>query len=259
MLSLTQIQSYYPDNLKQFSKGVLREYLQYKILDLIFQHKHGSKLSFIGGTALRIIHENQRFSEDLDFDNFGLKIEEFEEVTEFVKQGLQQEGFEVEMQNVYKGAYHCKIRIPKLLFENKLVSMETEKFLILIDTVPHHFDYTPDKVILNKFDVFTTVNVTPISLLLSQKIFAVFGRNRAKGRDFFDLIFLFGKNIQPNYDYLQAKIGVDNSVDLKAKLIEKCQTLNFVELNQDVRPFLFNPSDRRVEMFVEYLETLGKK
>jgi predicted nucleotidyltransferase component of viral defense system len=256
MLSLPQIQSYYPVALQQFSKGILREYLQYKILDLIFQHKHGSKLSFIGGTALRIIHENNRFSEDLDFDNFGLKVEEFEEVTEFVKQGLEREGFEVQMQNVYKGAYHCKIRIPKILFENKLATMETEKFLILIDTVPHYFDYTPDKVILNKFDVFTTVNVTPISLLLSQKIFAVFGRNRAKGRDFFDLIFLLGKSVQPNYEYLQTKIGVDNPIDLKAKLIEKCKTLDFKELARDVQPFLFNPNDKRVEMFVEYLQGL---
>lgn len=256
MLSLPQIQSYYPATLQQFSKGILREYLQYKILDLIFQHKHGSKLSFIGGTALRIIHENNRFSEDLDFDNFGLKVEEFEEVTEFVKQGLEREGFEVEMQNVYKGAYHCKIRIPKILFENKLATMETEKFLILIDTVPHHFDYTPDKVILNKFDVFTTVNVTPISLLLSQKIFAVFGRNRAKGRDFFDLIFLLGKNVQLNYEYLQTKIGVDNPIDLKTKLVEKCKTLDFKELASDVQPFLFNSNDKRVEKFVQYLETI---
>jgi len=62
MLSLTQIQSYYPANLQQYSKGVLREYLQYKILDLIFQTPLAFKLSFIGGTALRIVYENSHFS-----------------------------------------------------------------------------------------------------------------------------------------------------------------------------------------------------
>ncbi|MEI6728316.1 MAG: nucleotidyl transferase AbiEii/AbiGii toxin family protein [bacterium] len=256
MLSLTQIQSYYPTNLQQFSKGLLREYLQYKILDLIFGHKYGSKLSFIGGTALRIIHGNSRFSEDLDFDNFGLQAEEFEDITVAVKKGLELEGFVVEMQNVYKGAYHCKIRIPKILFENNLASMEAEKFLILIDTVGHYFEYIPEKIIINKFDVFTTINVTPLSLLLSQKIFAVFCRNRAKGRDFFDLIFLFGKNIEPNYDYLKVKIGLDNKTELKQKLLEKCLTLDFVQLNQDVQPFLFNPNDTRVEKFVEYFKVL---
>jgi predicted nucleotidyltransferase component of viral defense system len=256
MFSLSQIQSYYPGNLAKYQKGVLREYLQYKILDIIFQTKHAPKLSFIGDTALRIVYENGRFSEDLDFDNFGLSVEEFEEVTESVRKGLEFEGFEVEIQNVYKGAYHCKIRIPKILFENNLATMETEKFLILIDTVPHHFDYKPDKVILNKFDVFTNINVTPISLLLSQKIYAVFGRNRAKGRDFYDLIFLLGKNIHPGYDYLQIKIGVNNPKELKQKLLEKCETLDFTELSQDARPFLFNPNDNRVVNFVDYIKNI---
>jgi hypothetical protein len=34
MLNLDQIQSYYPESLWKFSKGILREYLQYKILNL---------------------------------------------------------------------------------------------------------------------------------------------------------------------------------------------------------------------------------
>ena len=138
------------------------------------------------------------FLEDLDFDNFGLQIEEFEEITKIVKKGLELEGFEVVMQNVYKGAYHCKIGLPKILFENNLATMQTEKFLIIIDTVAHNFEYMPDKVILNKFDVFTTTNSTPLNLLLSQKIYSVFGRNRAKGRDFYDLIFLLDKQLKPD-------------------------------------------------------------
>lgn len=254
MLSLSQIQSYYPNNLKQFSKGILREYLQYKILDYVFQSKFASKISFIGGTALRIVYENSRFSEDLDFDNFNLSVSDFEEITEFVKKSLELEGFEVEMQNVYKGAYHCKIKIPKILFENNLAGMEAEKFLILIDTVSQNFDYEPEKQILNKFDVFTNINVTPINLLLSQKIYAIFGRNRAKGRDFYDLVFLLGKSIKPDYIYLKEKIGVKNATELKEKLLAKCETLDFEQLYFDVKPFLFNPNDRRILQFKEYIK-----
>ncbi|MGI4871815.1 MAG: nucleotidyl transferase AbiEii/AbiGii toxin family protein [Janthinobacterium lividum] len=33
----------------------------------------GRPLLFPGGTCLRIVHGNQRFSEDLDFDNSGLR------------------------------------------------------------------------------------------------------------------------------------------------------------------------------------------
>ncbi len=72
MLDFNQIQFQYPAPLQQFHKGIFREYLQYNILQGIFESKFADKVSFMGGTALRIIHGNNRFSEDIDLDNFGL-------------------------------------------------------------------------------------------------------------------------------------------------------------------------------------------
>ena len=69
MLSLQEIEKYYPEKLKKFKRNILREYLQYKILQIIFNSEYANKLSFLGGTALKIIYDNSRFSEDLDFDN----------------------------------------------------------------------------------------------------------------------------------------------------------------------------------------------
>jgi predicted nucleotidyltransferase component of viral defense system len=77
MISLSQIEQYYPQQLRQFKRNILREYLQYKILEIIFNSRLASKLSFLGGTALRVVHDNTRFSEDLDFDNFKLSEKEF--------------------------------------------------------------------------------------------------------------------------------------------------------------------------------------
>ena len=51
---------------------MLVEYLQYELLDSLFKNKAVAALSFIGGTSIRILHDSPRFSEDLDFDNFGL-------------------------------------------------------------------------------------------------------------------------------------------------------------------------------------------
>ena len=68
MLDLKQVESFYPESLRPFKRNLLREYLQYKILEIIFGSEFGEKLVFMGGTATRIIHENTRFSEDLDFD-----------------------------------------------------------------------------------------------------------------------------------------------------------------------------------------------
>ena len=173
MFSLEQIEQYYPENLRIFKKNILREYLQYKILEIIFNSKLSHKLSFMGGTALRIVYDNHRFSEDLDFDNFGLTKKEFISLAEEIENKLQKEGYLPEIRNVFKGAYRCYIKIPHILFENKISNLLEEKIMIQIDTASHKFDYKPDKKILNKFEIFTQIFVTPLDLLLSQKIYSV--------------------------------------------------------------------------------------
>jgi len=256
MLDLNEIQKYYPENLSAFKKNILREYLQYKILEIIFNTKLAKELSFLGGTALRILFGNTRFSEDLDFDNFGLSEEDFVFLTKEVQKGLEQQGYQVEIRNVFKGAYRCYIKLPKVLFDNKLSSLAEEKITIQIDTAPHDFNYQSDSKILNKFDVFTQINITPIDILLSQKIYAIFNRKRDKGRDFFDTIFLLQKT-KPSYDYLKQKVGIGNGLELKNKLLEYTKELNFDEIVKDVEPFLFSPQDsKRIKMFRKYIEQI---
>lgn len=49
MLTLAQIVQQYPENLRPFKRGILREYLQYKILEIIFASQYARKLVFLGG------------------------------------------------------------------------------------------------------------------------------------------------------------------------------------------------------------------
>jgi len=256
MLSLAEIEKYYPENIRAFKRNILREYLQYKILQIIFNSKYANKLSFLGGTALRIVSDNARFSEDLDFDNFGLKEKEFDEISQLVKKHLELEGYEVEVRNIFKDAYRCYVRIPKLLFDSGLSGYEEEKILIQLDTASHGFRYVPDKVILNKFDVFTEINVTPMDVVLSQKIFAIFNRKVPKGRDFYDAVFLLSKT-KPNYDYLQLKLKIKRKEELKEKILTLENKLDFKELAKDVEPFLFNPADsKKVVLFARYIKNV---
>jgi predicted nucleotidyltransferase component of viral defense system len=257
MLSLNQIKAYYPESLQGFESFMLREYLQFKILEIIFDSPYADKLSFLGGTCLRIVHGNTRFSEDIDFDNFNLQIEDFNTITDIVKRKLELTGYEVEIRNVHKGAYHCYIRFPKLLFNEGLNGNKEEKILIQLDTEPHHFKYTPEKPILNKFDVFTQINSTPKDILLSQKFYAVINRKRNKGRDFFDIVFLLGLGQKPNYDYLHDKVGIKNLIELKSKILDKCAQLDMNEMANDVSPFLFQSNDvKKVLLFAQYIQQI---
>ena len=256
MLSLKNIEQYYPDNQKPFKRNILREYLQCKILEIIFNSKYAQDVVFLGGTALRIIYNNNRFSEDLDFDNLCLTPEQFADLVNEVKRGLEREGYEVEIRNVFKGAYRSYIRIPNVLFDNDMSNLKEEKIMIQIDTVPHVFDYKKDTKILNKFDVFTQIFSTPLDILLSQKIYAALNRSRAKGRDFFDIVFLFPMTM-PNYEYLEKKLGLKSGEGLKEALLTKTADLDFDDLAKDIAPFLINGEDmRKVKLFREYIISL---
>ncbi|MBI2410504.1 MAG: nucleotidyl transferase AbiEii/AbiGii toxin family protein [Candidatus Kerfeldbacteria bacterium] len=256
MLNITEIEQQYPPHLRQFKRHILREYMQYKILRSIFRSPYARQLSFLGGTALRIVYNNTRFSEDLDFDHFGLSEHDFQEIAQLVKRDLELEGYIVEMRHIAKGAYRCYMKFPRVLFDNQLSEKTEEKILIQIDSAPHHFVYTPDQKEINKFDIFAQIFVTPLDLLLAQKILAALERKRAKGRDFFDIVFLSART-KPSYAYLEEKIGTGEPQQVKERLLAHCRTLDFGDLAQDVQPFLFSPADTdRVEGFPSFLENV---
>jgi predicted nucleotidyltransferase component of viral defense system len=252
MLEFQQIKEQYPENLQRFERAILREYLQYKILQAIFDSKHASKLAFLGETALRIVYGNTRFSEDIDLDNFGLSWSEFEEVMDKVSRFLSLEGFEVEVKNVEKGAYHCNLRFPELLYEQGISPFPGEKILVQVDTTCQGYEYQPENFLLNKFDVFTEIRVTPLDILLSQKIYTAVNRKRPKGRDFYDITFLASRT-KPDYGFLYQKLGVNNENELKDKIQSRIADYDFKAIADDVTPFLINQNEvKRVEKFPEF-------
>ena len=47
--------------------NIIREYCQHLFLSYFYQKRKSEQIYFKGGTALRIIYNSPRFSEDLDF------------------------------------------------------------------------------------------------------------------------------------------------------------------------------------------------
>ena len=249
MLDFQQIKEQYPENLQRFGRAIVREYLQVKILQAIFDSQHASKLAFRGGTALRIIYRNNRFSEDIDLDNFDLSWTDFEEVIQKVQHFMELEGLEVEIRNVAKDAYRCYLKIPEIIYEQGLSPLQGEKILIQIDTTVQGYEYKPKTILLNKFDVFTEIRVTPQNVLLSQKIYTAVHRKRPKGRDFYDITFLFSRT-KPDLGFLNLKMGIDSTERLRKEISARIETYDFKSLAEDISPFFVNPEDvKRVEKF----------
>lgn len=252
MLEFEQIQEQYPENLQRFERAILREYLQYKVLQAIFESNHANNLAFLGGTALRIVYGNNRFSEDIDLDNFGLNWGEFEEVIHRVQRFMALEGFDAEIRNVAKGAYRCYLKFPKLLYEQGLSPLQDEKILIQVDTTAQSYLYKPETILINKFDVFTEIRVTPLEIILSQKIYTAVNRKRPKGRDFYDITYLSSRT-KPDMGLLKQKLGIETTENLRDEISTRIEGYDFQQLAEDVSPFLINKGEvKRVEKFREF-------
>ena len=261
MLNLKQIETFYPENLRIFKRNLLREYLQYVILDIIYSSGYGSRLIFMGGTAIHMIHGVRRFSEDLDFDNRGLSEEDFEDLSDKILRQLELYGYSVEIQNRYRGAFHCFVKFPGIFHQYGISGHSRGKLTIQIDCEPQNVNYKAERVILNKFDIFMKINAVPPDVLLSQKIFAILNRLRPMGRDFYDVIFLFSKT-NPSYHFLREKMKLkeENDVgEIKKRLLLKCEKINFKKLVHDVKPFLFYSHDaEKIMLFPDFIKTKMK-
>ena len=252
MLTLEQIREYFPEQVvKRNPRSILVEYLQYELLDSLFKLKEATFLSFIGGTAIRMLQQSPRFSEDLDFDNFGLTFGQFEEALQKACSDMKTKGFLVEYRTVERGAYHCYLKFPEILYKSGISSHASEKILIRIDTEPKERFYKPQMYLLNKFTLYRQILTAPPSILLSQKIMTVLQRKREKGRDLFDVSILMGV-ADPDFDYMARylSLGKEEIIDQFTRRVED---LDLKFLAKDVEPFLFSPEQKeRVLTFREY-------
>lgn len=260
MLSLAQIQNYFPPQIRQnpaHRKYMLKEYILLMVLDFLATSKFVKKITFIGGTNLRLVKGIDRFSEDLDFDCKNFPEEEFAEMSQAVLIFLQRSGLKAaarEKQSEKLTAYRSRIYFPELLFELGLSVYKEERFLIKPESQNQEFEYVPKMATISSCGFFFSFPVPPDEVLCAMKLSALL--SRAKGRDFYDALFLLAQT-QPDYNYLAQKQHVHNLAELKAKLTA---TINKVDLKHKAKDFehlLFNQANRdKVLNFGEFMNML---
>jgi len=257
MIDINEIKGYYPASLRRlpYYQYMLKEYFHYKILDIILNNKWSNKLSLIGGTSLRIIHKIDRFSEDLDFDNFNMTRSDFTNFTDNVILHLQEEGINVVPDDKGKDlklkSFRRNLVFPSLLYDQKISGHKDQRFLIKIESESHNFKYVPDKPVIQKFNIFTQINAAPADILLSMKIGAVL--DRKKGRDFYDCIQLMGKT-EPNWEYLDVKYGIKSGTELKQRILNSCKDVDFKMKSRDFERLVFDKSEsKKIQLFTDYI------
>ena len=260
MLNLEQILNYYPPQIKENPaqiKYIVKEYIQLMILDFLSTSKFVKKITFIGGTNLRLVKGIDRFSEDLDFDCKNFLVEDFIEMSQSVltflhRSGLQAETREKENEKIM--AFRSRIYFPELLFDLMISAYKEERFLIKLETQNQEFSYNPKLTTINNCGFFFTFPVRPHDILCSMKLSALL--SRAKGRDFYDSLFLLSQT-KPNYDYLIQKKQIFNITDLKEKINELLEKVDLKHKSKDFEHLLFNKmNSEKIIHFREFINQI---
>jgi len=218
-------------------RGILREYLQSKFLSLLYGLMGSNKLSFVGGTALRLLRNANRFSEDLDFDT--KEVDHFDKLLTNVIKDMESKGFVTEFRFVYKNVYHCYIKFPELLYDLGLSRHKGEKLLVKVD-VSETDNFTANNFLLNNYGVFRNISVTAPEIILSQKLLTFIERNRTKGRDLYDIIWLWGMT-KPNENYLKVISG-KSLIEMLLIIDNYLTTLDLKSMQQEIDILLINPN-----------------
>lgn len=254
MLALSSILEQYPLYLRQFPKAILREYLQIKILSYVANHPYHHQLCFIWWTALRLMYHSQRFSEDLDFDNRWLSSDQFDQLGYDIKKQLELLWLEVDLKLVHKWAYHASIKIPQLLYDQKLSPLSNEKLVIKIDTTAQWYDYDATSMMVNSFEHIYQLRTVPKSILLSMKWRALC--ERVKGRDLYDIVYLLWLWAKTHRWYIQHFYPEQHTKSWKEYILARIETFDLEALQYDVAPFLFDPTNQSVKLFPQIIDQI---
>jgi hypothetical protein len=152
---------------------------------------------------------------------------------------------------VERGAYHCYIKFPDILYQSGISPESSRKILIRIDTETKEKYYEPQWYIINRFAIYRQICVAPASILLAQKMMTLLERKREKGRDLFDVSYLMGL-AEPDFSYIGKCMDIDQKQFLKL-FNERLQELDLKFLARDVEPFLFSSEHKeRILTFHDY-------
>lgn len=226
----------------------LREFLQELILQSIDRHKYFRDLAFVGGTALRMIYDLPRFSEDLDFCLIMKKGFAFNKMLDDIGRELSLAGFEADIsRSETRTMLGSFVKFKKILFELGLSAHREERLFVKleIDSNPPR-GYAKEVSLINKNFLFK-VQSYDLPSLLASKLHAFLFRKYAKGRDFYDLLWFLAKKVPVNFKLLNAAawqtVKKDLKIDalkLKELLIKRIEHVNFKHLQAELAPFLID-------------------
>ena len=243
--------------------NALKEIIQEIVLSGLSRGNFFDVAAFYGGTALRIFHHLDRFSEDLDFALIEANSDfQLSSYFPYIERELKAYGLNLE------------VSTKKKINESNITSA-----VVRGGTLEHILKFFPNRennqynYLLKKIKIKFKVDINPpsganyeykykllpsphqiriydMSSLFAGKIHAILCRNweiRVKGRDLYDYVFFLANHTSVNLELIKNKLIASNYIDpnslfdisvLKKLLIAKFSVIDYKEAKEDVLPFI---------------------
>ena len=261
--AIRQILATYEIRSLEDSLRALREVMQEIALLGLWRSKFFEKAAFYGGTALRVLYGNDRFSEDLDFSllerggSFDLS-----DYSEALKKELASFGFAVEIASRAKPA-SAAIQSAFLKADTwtQMITVEFDKGLVQkvprnqvlkikleIDVDPPPGFTTETRYLLRP--VPFAVRTFSLPDLFAGKMHAVLCRewkSRVKGRDWYDLVWFAAHHQELRISHLEQRMRQTEhwigpapltAGDLRDLLTKRIDKVDIDQIRLEVEPFV---------------------
>lgn len=260
------LKSRHAENISE-RKNAMKEIMQEIVLCGLSRAGFFKKAAFYGGTALRIFHGLDRFSEDLDF-SLETRALDFDLASYFpvLEKEVKSFGLNVEIREKEK-TKESTIRSAFLKGNTK------EHLLLFYADEKAAGSVSPNETVRIKWEVdvnppaFATfehryrllpvpyeVKLYDMPSLFAGKIHAVLCRawqSRIKGRDLYDYVFYLSRGAAVNQKHLRERL-IDSGYlpadaecslhEIKKMLAERFDSMDYAQARRDVEPFIRDTS-----------------
>ncbi len=275
------------------SFDALREILQEIVLLALYDAGFFKHAAFYGGTALRILYNLPRFSEDLDFSLLELNPEfNFKPYEKSIISTLKSFGFDVTIEikdknNIsdiasafVKGNtinHLININAPKDI-TRKIYRDQTVKIKLEVDTNPP-LDFETENMIRLTPRPFS-INAFTLPNLFAGKMHAILCRawsTRPKGRDWYDLVWYIANSVELDTKHLKQRLSQSckylevNEINIpdeltkqtvKELLLQRIESRDVAKAKKDIQPFIKDKKEIELwskEFFVAIVENIKIK
>lgn len=258
------LETYKPRN-KEDADQALREIMQEIALAGLQRSGFFKAAAFYGGTALRIFHGLDRFSEDLDFSllevnqAFSLKpylegmIKEFEALGMKVSVVEKDKSKKTNVDSAFlkPDTSWQELTLKEIIPEERIGKiLPAIKIKLEIDKKPPPGFETEEKLLVKPFSFYTKCFSLPD--LFAGKMHALLFRkwqNRVKGRDWYDMEWYIKKGVPLHLDHLAIRSRDSGNWESNKmtgdeffKLLNnKIEAVSIERIIEDVLPFIKNP------------------